>query len=58
MGKMADLKRTKEFKKAAVYKAVKINDPRFGTRKIHLNQSEKPTTFSYANPGRNWWGYN
>jgi len=49
-------KRKTEFKKATKYKAIKINDPRFGVRKIYLNQSEEPEIFSYANPGRNWWG--
>ena len=53
---MASVKRAKEFKKEALFKPVQIKDTRFGIRKIYLNQSEKPTTFSYANPGRNWWG--
>jgi hypothetical protein len=53
---MANLKRKTEFKKEAKFKPVQINDTRFGVRKIYLNQSEKASTFSYANPGRNWWG--
>jgi len=53
---MANVKRSKEFKKEAKFKPVQINDTRFGVRRIYLNQLEKPTTFSYANPGRNWWG--
>jgi len=53
---MEQLKRTKEFKQTALYKPVQVKDTRFGVRRIYLNQTEKPTTFSYANPGRNWWG--
>jgi len=53
---MEQLKRTKEFKQTALYKPVQVKDTRFGVRRIYLNQKEKPTTFSYANPGRNWWG--
>jgi hypothetical protein len=53
---MEQLKRTKEFKQEALFKPAKIQDTRFGVRKIYLNQNEKPSVPSYANPGRNWWG--
>jgi hypothetical protein len=53
---MANLKRKTEFKKEALFKPAQVQDTRFGVRRIYLNQKEKPTTFSYANPGRNWWG--
>ena len=49
------MKKKTEFKKA-VYKPAQINDSRFGIRKIYLNTNEKPSIFTYANPGRNWWG--
>lgn len=49
------MKRTQEFQKA-VMKPVQIRDSRFGLRKIYLNTKDKPSIFSYANPGRNWWG--
>jgi hypothetical protein len=52
---MESVKRSKEFKQP-LSKPAQINDTRFGIRRIYLNQKEKPTTFSYANPGRNWWG--
>jgi hypothetical protein len=55
---MANLKRKTEFKKEAKFKPAQINDTRFGVRRIYLNQKEKPSTFSYANPGRGWHGYN
>jgi hypothetical protein len=55
---MANIKLNKEFKKEALFKPVQIKDTRFGVRRIYLNQKEKPTTFSYSNPGRSWWGYN
>ena len=45
----------KDFNKA-VPKPVTINDSRFGIRKIYLNPNEKPSIFTYANPGRHWWG--
>lgn len=54
---MADVKLTKEFKKEALFKPAKVQDTRFGIRRIYLNQKEKPSTFSYADPGRSWWGY-
>jgi hypothetical protein len=57
VGQMGQLKRKTEFKKS-VYKAVLVNDTRFGLRKLFLNQQDKPKTFSYNNPGRNWHGYN
>jgi hypothetical protein len=47
----------KEFQKA-VMKPVTIKDSRFGIRKIYLNTLEKPSVFTYNNPGRNWWGTN
>ena len=55
---MATVKRTKEFNKEAGAKPVQIKDTRFGIRRIYLNQKEKPSTFSYADPGTSWWGYN
>jgi len=54
---MANLKRKTEFKKEALFKPAQVQDTRFGVRRIYLNQKEKPTTFSYANPGRAWHGY-
>lgn len=54
---MGQLKRKTEFKKS-VHKVVLVNDTRFGLRKLFLNQQDKPKTFSYNNPGRNWHGYN
>lgn len=50
---MASLK--KDFKKAA-FKPVQIKDSRFGIRKIYLTESDKPSIFTYNNPGRHWWG--
>jgi hypothetical protein len=37
-------------------KPAQIKDSRFGIRKIYLNTKDKPSVFSYANPGRNWHG--
>jgi hypothetical protein len=54
---MEQLKRTKEFKQTALYKPAQVKDTRFGVRRIYLNQKEKPSVFSYANPGRAWHGY-
>jgi hypothetical protein len=55
---MAKLKINKEFKKEAQFKPAQIKDTRFGVRRIYLNQKEKPSGISYANPGRGWHGYN
>ena len=52
---MGKLKRTSEFKQA-LFRPAQIKEPRFGIRKIFLNQKEKPSTFSYADPNKNWWG--
>lgn len=51
------MKRTKEFKNAKT-KVITVNDSRFGIRKLPMNQLEKPSVFTYDNPGRSWWGYN
>lgn len=52
---MGKLKRKSEFKQP-LFKPVQINDSRFGLRKFFLNQSERPSTFSYPDPNKNWWG--
>lgn len=52
---MPKSKRTSEFKKST-FKPVEIKDSRYGIRRVFLNEKEKPQTFSYANPGRHWWG--
>jgi hypothetical protein len=54
---MESVKRQKEFKQVALYKPAQVKDTRFGVRRIYLNQKEKPSVFSYANPGRAWHGY-
>jgi hypothetical protein len=54
---MESVKRQKEFKQVALYKPAQVKDTRFGVRRIYLNQKEKPSVFSYANPGRSWHGY-
>jgi hypothetical protein len=54
---MDGLKRSKEFKQEALFKPIQVKDTRFGVRRIYLNQKEKPSAFSYANPGRSWHGY-
>lgn len=45
----------KEFANA-IAKPIKVTDSRFGIRKIILNPNNKPSIFTYANPGRAWWG--
>lgn len=46
---------TSSFKKGN-FKAVTVNDSRFGIRKINLNMDERPSILTYNNPGRHWWG--
>jgi len=53
---MEQLKREKEFKKEALFRPAQVQDTRFGVRRIFLNQKEKPSVPSYANPGRAYWG--
>jgi len=43
--------RSKAFK-GEPFKQVKIKDSRFGLRKMYLNENEKPSVFTYQNPGR------
>lgn len=50
------MSRKSEFKDASKYESVIVNDSRFGHRKLTLNREEAPSVFSYANPGRAWWG--
>ena len=45
----------REFKAAAV-KPTTISDSRFGIRKLYLTPNERPSIFTYNNPGRHWWG--
>jgi len=43
--------RKKEFKNS-VEKPVKINDSRFGLRKVYLNTNESPSVFVYPTKGK------
>ena len=43
--------RNKEFR-GDKFKQVTIKDSRFGIRKMYLNENEKPSVFTYSNPGR------
>ena len=43
--------RNKAFK-GDKFKQVTIRDSRFGIRKMYLNEKEKPSVFTYQNPGR------
>jgi hypothetical protein len=43
--------RNKAFK-GDKFKEVTIKDSRFGLRRMHLNEKEKPSVFTYQNPGR------
>ena len=43
--------RNKAFK-GDKFKEVTVKDSRFGIRKMYLNENEKPSVFTYSNPGR------
>lgn len=52
------MSRIKEFKSTAQHKLIKINDSRFGIRRLFINKQERPSIKTYMNPGRGWHGYN
>lgn len=46
------MSRKASFKEGKNFQIIKVNDSRFGKRKMYLNDKERPSIFSYDKPGK------